>query len=154
MAVRRGFSGGHDPREQPRAPRSPRQASRSPRASSSPFRRSSPQLSPTGFEIFLLGATEHARILLMIPLSKKRLTVERHGELPFPEGTACAMVLIAGDKEARGAAGVRPESRRRDLHAARPRLTALGRTVFWSFFGRRKASMASSSRRCSSASAI
>jgi putative OPT family oligopeptide transporter len=62
-------------------------------------------LSPTGFEIFLLGATAGLLgVLTMIPL-RHTLTVERHGELPFPEGTACAMVLIAGDK---GGASARP----------------------------------------------
>ena len=33
--------------------------------------------------------------LLMIPL-RKALIVEEHGVLPFPEGTACAEVLLAG----------------------------------------------------------
>jgi putative OPT family oligopeptide transporter len=56
------------------------------------------ELSPTGFEIFLLGATAGILgVLPMIPL-RRALTVDRHGELPFPEGTACAIVLIAGDK--------------------------------------------------------
>jgi putative OPT family oligopeptide transporter len=35
-------------------------------------------------------------ILIMIPL-RKQLMVEEHRALPFPEGTACAKVLIAGD---------------------------------------------------------
>jgi putative OPT family oligopeptide transporter len=36
-------------------------------------------------------------ILLMIPL-RRALIVKEHGNLPYPEGTACAEVLIAGDK--------------------------------------------------------
>ncbi len=35
--------------------------------------------------------------LMMIPL-RKSLIVEEHGILPYPEGTACASVLIAGEK--------------------------------------------------------
>ncbi|NEU08267.1 peptide transporter [Flavihumibacter sp. R14] len=35
--------------------------------------------------------------LMMIPL-RKALIVEEHGTLPYPEGTACASVLIAGEK--------------------------------------------------------
>ncbi|MGH7857825.1 MAG: OPT/YSL family transporter, partial [Candidatus Binatia bacterium] len=48
------------------------------------------ELAPTSFEVFLFGATAGVLgILMMIPL-RRALTVERHGELPFPEGTACA----------------------------------------------------------------
>jgi putative OPT family oligopeptide transporter len=36
-------------------------------------------------------------ILFMIPL-RKALIVKEHGALPYPEGTACADVLIAGEK--------------------------------------------------------
>lgn len=36
-------------------------------------------------------------VLLMIPL-RRALIVKEHGNLPYPEGTACAEVLIAGDK--------------------------------------------------------
>jgi putative OPT family oligopeptide transporter len=36
-------------------------------------------------------------ILFMIPL-RRYLMVREHGKLPFPEGTACAEVLIAGEK--------------------------------------------------------
>jgi putative OPT family oligopeptide transporter len=36
-------------------------------------------------------------ILMMIPL-RRALIVKEHGNLPYPEGTACAEVLIAGDK--------------------------------------------------------
>lgn len=35
--------------------------------------------------------------LMMIPL-RRSLIVKEHGKLPYPEGTACASVLIAGDK--------------------------------------------------------
>jgi putative OPT family oligopeptide transporter len=35
--------------------------------------------------------------LMMIPL-RRALIVKEHGALPYPEGTACASVLIAGDK--------------------------------------------------------
>src|SRR5262245_3388870 len=36
-------------------------------------------------------------VLLMIPL-RRALIVKEHGVLPYPEGTACAEVLIAGEK--------------------------------------------------------
>jgi len=36
-------------------------------------------------------------ILLMIPL-RRALIVKEHGRLPYPEGTACAEVLVAGEK--------------------------------------------------------
>lgn len=36
-------------------------------------------------------------ILFMIPL-RKYLIIKEHGKLPFPEGTACAEILVAGDK--------------------------------------------------------
>jgi len=36
-------------------------------------------------------------VLLMIPL-RRALIVKEHGNLPYPEGTACAEVLIAGEK--------------------------------------------------------
>jgi OPT family oligopeptide transporter len=36
-------------------------------------------------------------VLMMIPL-RRSLIVKEHGTLPYPEGTACAQVLIAGDK--------------------------------------------------------
>jgi putative OPT family oligopeptide transporter len=35
-------------------------------------------------------------VLFMIPL-RRYLVVKQHGRLPFPEGTACAEVLVAGD---------------------------------------------------------
>jgi uncharacterized oligopeptide transporter (OPT) family protein len=61
------------------------------------------RLSP--FQVFLLGAVAGLLgLLLMIPL-RHGLMVEEHGVLPFPEGTACAKVLIAGD---RGGTTARP----------------------------------------------
>jgi putative OPT family oligopeptide transporter len=36
-------------------------------------------------------------VLMMIPL-RRALIVQEHGKLPYPEGTACAEVLIAGEK--------------------------------------------------------
>ncbi len=61
------------------------------------------RLSP--FQIFLLGAVAGLLgLLMMIPL-RRGLMVEEHATLPFPEGTACAKVLIAGD---RGGTTARP----------------------------------------------
>ncbi|MBI3551358.1 MAG: oligopeptide transporter, OPT family [Elusimicrobia bacterium] len=49
-------------------------------------------------KVFLLGATGGILgMLMMIPL-RYSLVVTEHENLPFPEGTACAKVLIAGDK--------------------------------------------------------
>jgi len=60
---------------------------------------------PSGFRIFLIAATAGLLgILMMIPL-RYDLTVVEHARLPFPEGTACATVLIAGD---RGRTAARP----------------------------------------------
>jgi putative OPT family oligopeptide transporter len=36
-------------------------------------------------------------VLLMIPL-RRSLIVKEHGNLPYPEGTACAEVLVAGER--------------------------------------------------------
>ena len=36
-------------------------------------------------------------ILMMIPL-RRAFIVKQHGKLPYPEGTACAEVLVAGEK--------------------------------------------------------
>lgn len=36
-------------------------------------------------------------VLFMIPL-RKALIVEEHGTLPYPEGMACAEVLLAGEE--------------------------------------------------------
>ena len=63
------------------------------------------ELHPSAFDIFLIGVTAGILgILLMIPF-RHALTVEEHASLPFPEGTACAQVLMAGD---RGGVTARP----------------------------------------------
>ncbi|HEX5720014.1 MAG TPA: oligopeptide transporter, OPT family [Thermoanaerobaculia bacterium] len=36
-------------------------------------------------------------VLLMVPM-RRALIVKEHGELPYPEGTACAEVLVAGER--------------------------------------------------------
>lgn len=62
-------------------------------------------LHPSVSDVFLIGvAAGILGILLMIPF-RHTLTVEEHGTLPFPEGTACAQVLMAGD---RGGVTARP----------------------------------------------
>lgn len=45
-------------------------------------------------------------VLLMIPL-RHSLMVEEHGVLPYPEGTACAEVLLAAEKAGEGEGGGR-----------------------------------------------
>ena len=53
---------------------------------------------PGLFEIFLIALVGGILgILFMIPL-RKALIVEEHGVLPYPEGTACAEVLLAGEQ--------------------------------------------------------
>ncbi len=55
-------------------------------------------LSPSIFYIFLVSATGGLLgVLLMIPV-RKHLIEEEHGKLPYPEGTACAEVLEAGEE--------------------------------------------------------
>lgn len=49
----------------------------------------------TIFTLALMGGV--LGILMMIPL-RRALIVKEHGQLPYPEGTACASVLIAGEK--------------------------------------------------------
>lgn len=52
----------------------------------------------TPMTVFLLGTIGgFLGILLMIPL-RRALCVKEHATLPFPEGTACAKVLVAGDR--------------------------------------------------------
>lgn len=49
-------------------------------------------------QIFVLALTGGVLgILFMVPL-RRSLIVKEHGRLPYPEGTACAEVLIAGEK--------------------------------------------------------
>src|SRR5438132_6336279 len=45
--------------------------------------------------VSVLGAV--LGILMMIPL-RRAFIVKQHGKLPYPEGTACAEVLVAGEK--------------------------------------------------------
>jgi len=53
---------------------------------------------PSAARIFVLACLGGVLgILLMIPI-RHRLVVEEHGTLPFPEGTACAEILEAGDR--------------------------------------------------------
>ncbi|HUT85338.1 MAG TPA: oligopeptide transporter, OPT family [Elusimicrobiales bacterium] len=50
------------------------------------------------FQIYMLALVGGiVGTLFMVPL-RRSLTVKDHGKLPFPEGTACADVLIAGEK--------------------------------------------------------
>src|SRR5947209_7620074 len=49
----------------------------------------------TIFTLALLGGC--LGVLMMVPL-RRALIVKEHGNLPYPEGAACAQVLIAGEK--------------------------------------------------------
>ncbi|MBK8655313.1 MAG: oligopeptide transporter, OPT family [Haliscomenobacter sp.] len=50
------------------------------------------------FQIFVLGLVGgFLGVLFMIPL-RRSLIVKEHDNLPYPEGTACADVLVAGEK--------------------------------------------------------
>jgi putative OPT family oligopeptide transporter len=50
------------------------------------------------FQIMTLAAAGGILgVLLMVPM-RRALIVKEHGELPYPEGTACAEVLIAGER--------------------------------------------------------
>ena len=49
----------------------------------------------TIFTLALLGGM--LGVLMMVPL-RRALIVKEHGNLPYPEGTACAQVLIAGER--------------------------------------------------------
>ena len=52
-------------------------------------------------------------VLMMVPL-RRALIVKEHGMLPYPEGTACAEVLVAGERGGKlaGAGVQRPRHRR------------------------------------------
>jgi len=50
---------------------------------------------PVIFTLAVLGGI--LGVLMMIPL-RRALIVKEHGNLPYPEGTACAQVLIAGER--------------------------------------------------------
>src|SRR3982750_584165 len=65
-------------------------------------------------------------ILMMIPL-RRALIVKQHGELKFPEGTACAEVLKAGaSEESRAAADPLAAGTRTGGLSARPIFTGFG----------------------------
>src|SRR5687768_4888624 len=70
-----------------------------------------PALMLLGFEMDLLRIMTVAvlggllGILMMIPL-RRAFIVKQHGTLPYPEGTACADVLTAGEKGGASAAMV------------------------------------------------
>src|ERR1700739_655795 len=50
------------------------------------------------FQIFVLSLSGGILgVFFMVPL-RRSLIVKEHGNLPYPEGTACADVLIAGEK--------------------------------------------------------
>src|SRR5438876_951475 len=58
------------------------------------------------FQIFALAlAGGILGVLFMVPL-RRSLIVKEHGHLPYPEGTACADVLVAGEKGGKLAAMV------------------------------------------------
>lgn len=53
---------------------------------------------PPLLEIFIIALIGGALgVLFMVPL-RKALIVQEHGTLPYPEGTACAEVLLAGEE--------------------------------------------------------
>lgn len=61
------------------------------------------KIQPDLLYIFLLSILGGVLgVLMMIPV-RRFLIVKEHGKLPFPEGTACAEVLIAGEKGGTGA---------------------------------------------------
>src|SRR6266851_3388373 len=68
-------------------------------------------------------------ILMMIPL-RRTLIVARHGELKYPEGTACAEVLKAGASEESVAAA--SESAKREMEALGGATTS-AKTIFTGF---------------------
>lgn len=61
---------------------------------------------PDLWEIFLIALCGGLLgVAFMIPL-RNALIVKEHGVLPYPEGTACAEVLLAGEKGGKGAGSV------------------------------------------------
>lgn len=65
-----------------------------------------PPPTPGAFKIFVIAAVGGLLgVLFMIPL-RRFLIVKEHGKLPFPEGTACAEVQIAGQKGGNAAMSV------------------------------------------------
>lgn len=70
-------------------------------------------------------------ILMMIPL-RRALIVQQHGELKYPEGTACAAVLIAGaNAESRAMAS--EAARKKARAGADDALAPSGATIFTGF---------------------
>ena len=59
--------------------------------------------------VSVLGAV--LGILMMIPL-RRAFIVKQHGKLPYPEGTACAEVLLAGEKGGASANTGSPQRKR------------------------------------------
>ena len=100
------------------------------------------ELAPTTFEVFLFGATAGVLgVVFMIPL-RHALTIERHEELPFPEGTACAKVLVAGDRGGESARPVFAGIALGGLYSFLGKGLGLWKeTVFWSFGSLHKASI-------------
>ena len=97
---------------------------------------------PTTSEIFAIAvAAGFLGILTMVPL-RRSLTVERHAELPYPEGTACALVLVAGDRGGTSARPVLAGIGAGALYAFLAKGLGLWRdTVFWSAERLHKASI-------------
>ena len=92
----------HDPREQHRPDdRLGRRVDRRRRGLHGPGAASSSRTGADYFKYFddlrPRRDRRHLGVLFMIPL-RRALIVKEHGNLPYPEGTACADVLIAGEK--------------------------------------------------------
>ncbi len=85
-------------------------------------------------KVFILGAVGGILgMLMMIPL-RRSLVVTEHRNLPFPEGTACAKVLIAGDRGGASAGPVFSGIVVGGLFkAAMSGLTLFKETMMWSF---------------------
>src|SRR6267143_2165251 len=76
-----------------------------------PYIAASTQISEFTWRAVTIGAL--LGILMMIPL-RRALIVREHGNLKYPEGTACAEVLKAGashESRAAAAAGADPNAR-------------------------------------------
>src|SRR5580693_8515161 len=72
-------------------------------------------------------------ILMMIPL-RRALIVQQHGELKYPEGTACAEVLKAGaDEESRAMASEAAQREAGALGRARGERSPSANTIFAGF---------------------
>lgn len=72
-------------------------------------------------------------ILMMIPL-RRALIVQQHGELKYPEGTACAEVLKAGaNEESRAMSSAEAKAEAKKLDAARGSAVPSGASIFAGF---------------------